>query len=118
MAANFLCEIIRTTTPYTWSVATYWLSGLLAEQGSELLGMLLEKLCNLSKKLLPLLNWGISPCWECFLRSGDSVVHILLSGNGNIPEFLSGSGVDTTVDLVRATLLAIDNVVELLEVES
>lgn len=80
--------------------------------------MLGEELSNLVERLLPLLNGGVSPCWECLLCGLDSVVQVLLASNWHIPQLLAGCRVDAVVDLVGAALLAVDNVVELLEVES
>jgi len=93
------------------------LAGLLAEQRDELVMVGLEALGDLSEELLALLNGSVSPCWEGLLCSCNSIVQVLLAGNWDVPKLLAGGRVDSTVDLVRATLLAVYDVVELLEVE-
>jgi hypothetical protein len=96
----------------------YGLARLLAEQVCELIHVLAEELNELSEELLALLDGGVPPGGEGLLCGGDSIVQVLVAANWHIPEFLTSGRVDAVVDLVRATLLAIDDVVELLEVES
>lgn len=80
--------------------------------------VLLEQLRDLANKLLPLLNRGISPCGEGLLSGSNGVVQVLLGCNRDIPKLLASGRVDATMDLVGAALLAVDDVVELLEIES
>lgn len=80
--------------------------------------MLLEKADQLAKQLLALLGGSSPPRREGLLCSSNSIVQVLGAGNGDIPQLLASGRVDTVVDLVRATVLAVDDVVELLEVES
>jgi len=80
--------------------------------------VLLEEADQLAKKLLALLDWCSFPRREGLLCGGNSIVQVLIAANWHIPELLASGGVDTVVDLVRATLLTVDDVVELLEIES
>jgi len=99
-------------------MSAYRLARLLAKQICEIICVLLKETNELAEELLPLLNRCVPPCWERLLCSGDSVVQVLVASNGNVPKLLTSRRVDTVVDLVRATLLAVDDVVELLEVDT
>lgn len=79
--------------------------------------MLLEGLDELSQQLLPLVKRGSFPCGEGLLCGGNGVVEVLVARNGDVPELLASCRVDAVVDLVGAALLAVDDVVELVEVE-
>lgn len=102
----------------SWKGRTYGLAGLLAQQSDEVILVLLEEANQLTKELLALRDGCGFPLGEGLLRSSDSIVQVLCAANGDIPQLLASGGIDAMVDLVGATVLAVDDVVELLEVES
>lgn len=116
MAANFLCKGVSTAQcNFRWF--TYGLARLLAKERDKVVLVLLEEGNQLSKELLALLGRCSLPRREGLLRSSDGIVQVLGAGDGDIPQLLASGGVDAVVDLVRATVLAVDDVVELLEIE-
>jgi hypothetical protein len=116
MAANFLCKgVSAAQCDINWF--TYGLARLLAQERDEVVLVLLEEADQLSEELLALLGRCGLPRGEGLLRSSDGIVQVLGAGDGDIPQLLASGGVDTVVDLVRATVLAVDDVVELLEIE-
>lgn len=116
IAANFLCDTVSTCKQHR-PIYTYRLARLGAEERCEFVRVLVVQLDQLSEQLLPLLNRSVPPRREGLLCSSDGIVQVLLAGDWHVPELLACGRVDAAVDLVGATLLAIDHVVELLKVE-
>ncbi len=79
--------------------------------------MLFVGFCELFQVLSPLLKRRVPPRDERLLCGCNSIVQVVLAGNGDVPQLLPCSGVDTMVDLVRTTLLAVDNIVKLVKLE-
>lgn len=93
------------------------LARLLAEQRDEFLGMLAEEVGEFQQQLLSLLEWRVPPSRECLLSSHDGIVEVLVGRNWDVPKLLAGSRVHAMVDILATSLLAIDGVVKLLEIQ-
>jgi hypothetical protein len=117
IAANFLCGTVRFNCNFRVRSVTYGLARLLAQQRGELVGVLCESVGELQQKLLPLLNGGVSPGGERLLGGSDSVVEVLFGSNGDVPELRACCGVHAMVNVIAAALLAVDDVVKLVELE-
>lgn len=101
--------VLLSITSHT---VTHGLAGLLAEEVGHLLGVLGPLVAELLEKLLALLNGDESVGLEGLGGALDSIVDVLLVGNGHSPELLASGRVDTVVLVLGIAGLAGDDVGE------